>query len=71
MRKIDFARKTGETDIKGMLNLDGQGRYNVKTGCVFFDNMQQKGDVEMKNHTCLCRSRTACRRVKCKHFTLI
>lgn len=41
MRKIDFARKTGETDIKGMLNLDGQGRYNIKTGCGFFDHMTE------------------------------
>ena len=64
MRKIDFARKTGETDIVGTLNLDGQGKYNVKTGCGFFDHMTElfakhggfdldlncKGDIHVDCH---------------------
>lgn len=41
MRKIDFARKTGETDICGCLNLDGSGVYKINTGCGFFDHMTE------------------------------
>lgn len=32
-------RKTGETDIKVSLNLDGEGKYEVNTGVGFFDHM--------------------------------
>lgn len=41
MRKIAFARKTGETDICGQLNIDGVGAYDIKTGCGFFDHMTE------------------------------
>ncbi|MCK4916811.1 MAG: imidazoleglycerol-phosphate dehydratase [Candidatus Omnitrophica bacterium] len=32
MRKVDIKRKTNEVDIKGLLNIDGQGNNKVKTG---------------------------------------
>ena len=41
MRKVDFARKTSETDIKGSLNLDGKGLYDIETGCGFFNHMME------------------------------
>ena len=41
MRKVDFARKTAETDIKGSLCLDGKGVYKINTGCGFFDHMTE------------------------------
>lgn len=39
MRKAEITRKTGETDIKMILNLDGMGNSTSKTGCGFLDHM--------------------------------
>ena len=38
-RAAAFDRRTTETQIKGRLAIDGQGRYNVSTGIRFFDHM--------------------------------
>lgn len=39
MRTAQINRKTAETDIKLMLNLDGTGKSTVDTGCGFLDHM--------------------------------
>lgn len=41
MRKVDFCRKTAETSICGSLDLDGSGKYEITTGCGFFDHMTE------------------------------
>lgn len=38
-RIAEIARKTTETDISLKLNVDGIGKYDVKTGIGFFDHM--------------------------------
>ena len=38
-RVATFDRRTTETQIKGALTVDGQGRYDVRTGIRFFDHM--------------------------------
>jgi len=38
-RIAKFDRQTTETQIKGALTIDGQGRYTVRTGIRFFDHM--------------------------------
>jgi len=38
-RTASFDRRTKETDIRGSLTVDGQGRYDVRTGIRFFDHM--------------------------------
>ncbi len=38
-RTAKFDRRTKETDIRGSLAIDGQGRYDVRTGIRFFDHM--------------------------------
>jgi imidazoleglycerol-phosphate dehydratase len=38
-RAASFDRRTTETDIRGRLAIDGQGRYDVRTGIRFFDHM--------------------------------
>jgi imidazoleglycerol-phosphate dehydratase len=38
-RAAAFDRRTAETDIRGTLTIDGQGRYDVSTGIRFFDHM--------------------------------
>lgn len=39
MRTADIARKTGETDIRLSLALDGQGRCDAQCGIGFFEHM--------------------------------
>jgi len=38
-RAAAFSRQTTETQIKGRLVVDGQGRYDIRTGIRFFDHM--------------------------------
>jgi imidazoleglycerol-phosphate dehydratase len=38
-RGATFDRRTTETQIKGRLTIDGEGRYKVTTGIRFFDHM--------------------------------
>ena len=38
-RSAAFDRQTTETQIRGELTIDGQGRYDVRTGIRFFDHM--------------------------------
>lgn len=39
MRIAEINRKTAETDIKLKLDLDGEGRSSIDTGCPFLDHM--------------------------------
>lgn len=39
MRVANILRKTAETDISLVLNLDGKGESSVNTGCGFLDHM--------------------------------
>ena len=65
MRRVsEIARKTGETDILLQLNLDGEGKSVIESGCGFLDHMltlfakhagydltvRCKGDVEVDYH---------------------
>ena len=36
MRTAEITRKTAETDISLMLDLDGSGKSLINTGCGFF-----------------------------------
>lgn len=38
-RKAMIERKTGETNIKLSINLDGTGKYSIETGVPFFNHM--------------------------------
>jgi len=38
-RRATFDRRTTETQIRGRLVIDGQGRYDVRTGIRFLDHM--------------------------------
>jgi len=63
-RKANIERKTGETDIKLSINLDGTGTYSIETGVPFFNHMlelfskhslididiQATGDIEVDYH---------------------
>ena len=63
-RGAAFDRRTKETDIRGRLIIDGQGRYDVSTGIRFFDHMLElftrhggfdltltaKGDLDVDQH---------------------
>lgn len=39
MRKAEIKRKTNETDIELLINLDGKGISDINTGCGFLDHM--------------------------------
>ena len=39
MRKATVSRKTAETAIEVVINLDGTGQYDNRTGVAFFDHM--------------------------------
>lgn len=39
MRKAEIERKTKETDIKLLLNVDGTGKSEINSGCGFLDHM--------------------------------
>ncbi|MEW6195996.1 MAG: imidazoleglycerol-phosphate dehydratase HisB [Bacteroidota bacterium] len=63
-RKAVYMRKTNETDIKIIINLDGSGKNRIKTGVGFFDHMLEqfakhsnidlqisvKGDLHVDEH---------------------
>ena len=42
MRQAQLERKTTETQISVSLNLDGDGKYDIHTGCGFFDHMLEQ-----------------------------
>ena len=64
MRTCEINRKTAETDIRLVWNLDGSGSSTVDTGCGFLDHMLTlfakhgrfdlevtcKGDTEVDDH---------------------
>jgi imidazoleglycerol-phosphate dehydratase len=63
-RSVSFDRRTTETQIRGTLTLDGQGRYDIRTGIRFLDHMLElftrhggfdlklraKGDLDVDQH---------------------
>ena len=42
MRKAEIARDTTETKIRASVDIDGTGRYDVKTGIGFLDHMLEQ-----------------------------
>ena len=64
MRRSKVERKTKETQIAAALNIDGSGKYSIKTPIPFFDHMltlmckhglfdltlKVRGDVEIDDH---------------------
>lgn len=64
MRTANIDRKTKETDIKAKINLDGSGKYSVKTSVPFLDHMlslmakhglfdmeiRARGDIDIDYH---------------------
>jgi imidazoleglycerol-phosphate dehydratase len=42
MRQATVERKTTETRVTCTINLDGEGRFDVKTGVGFFDHMMEQ-----------------------------
>jgi imidazoleglycerol-phosphate dehydratase len=64
MRKATIERSTTETSITVSVNLDGSGRFDIKTGIGFFDHMMEqlarhslldltiaaKGDLHIDDH---------------------
>lgn len=63
-REAKIQRKTGETDIRLSLNLDGQGKHSISTGVGFLDHLLRhvavhglfdlsvsaSGDLEIDSH---------------------
>ena len=41
-RKAKITRKTKETKIDVEINIDGKGKYNIKTGIGFLDHMLEQ-----------------------------
>ena len=41
-RKAKINRKTKETNISVVVNLDGKGKYKIKTGIGFLDHMLEQ-----------------------------
>ena len=41
-RKAKITRKTKETSISVAVNLDGKGKYKIKTGICFLDHMLEQ-----------------------------
>ena len=41
-RKAKISRKTKETSISVEVNIDGKGKYNIKTGIGFLDHMLEQ-----------------------------
>ena len=39
MRKAEIIRKTSETDVRVCLDLEGNGTYQIESGCGFLDHM--------------------------------
>ena len=56
MRVSEINRKTAETDIQLMLNIDGSGKSNIETGCGFLDHMltlfARHGRFELSVYCC-------------------
>jgi imidazoleglycerol-phosphate dehydratase len=64
MRRATIQRTTKETDIRGVLVIEGRGRYMISTGIRFFDHMlelfahhggfdlqlEAKGDLDVDQH---------------------
>jgi len=64
LRTASIERNTKETQIRGELNIDGSGTYEISTGIRFFDHMlelfskhgafdlklQAKGDLDVDQH---------------------
>jgi len=54
-RSVQHRRQTKETDVEITLNLDGTGKYDIKTGLSFFDHMLEQlarhGGIDLKLET--------------------
>ena len=56
-RKASIKRKTKETTISVSVNMDGRGKYKIKTGIGFLDHM-----LEQFQNTHLIDLRSYCKR---------
>ena len=64
MRRAALQRRTQETQISGVLKIEGRGSYRISTGIRFFDHMLElfakhggfdlelcaKGDLDVDQH---------------------